>query len=326
MWETRIIAEADSSHLTEQVHFLIEHQKQTWPALSEAYEALAAVETRCARIGAGSNVVIQHNPRRIRSTAARVENHHCQLCSTNLPPEEKGISYGKSFVILCNPFPVLDRHLAIVHREHVRQKLEGNVEVLLALARDLSPDYFVSYNGPECGASAPDHLHLQACSRAILPIEQDLIERDQQIRTSAMSRHGSKLFMLAGCARSVIVFRGYNQSDIARHIYEALEELSRQTGKRPEPMVNIVCTCDRDESTVYLFPRARHRPTCFYAEGDAKLIVSPGAIDMAGVIVVPEREHFARLDSAQLEQIFSEVSLSDQIAQAVVERVAECMQ
>jgi hypothetical protein len=324
MWETRIIAEADSQTLTQQVRTLIEHQKKTWPALSKAYQALAKVETRCARIGAGSKVIIQHNPGRIQSTAARIdkatiENRPCQLCPDNLPPQEKGISYGENFIILCNPFPVLDRHLSIVHREHVEQKLEGNLEVLLALARDLSPDYFVSYNGPECGASAPDHLHFQACSCAILPIERDLCDR-----ASARKRRRSlEVFLLAGCGRSVIVFRGHNQGELVRQLYKALEELSRQTGKRPEPMVNLVCTYRQGSPTLYLFPRLRHRPSCFYAEGEAKLTVSPGAIDMAGIIVVPERDHFARLDATQIEQIFSEVSLSDAIARAVVQKIAQ---
>ena len=183
-WEERIITareltpyltEQDDGRLTREVNALIEHQKQTWPMLAEGYAAFEAMETKRIEVD-GSGVIVQHNPKRIRSTAARVDKasvgaRACFLCPDSLPVEERAIRYGDDLMILCNPFPVLDRHLSIVHRDHAPQQIEGNVEMLLMLARDLSPDFFVLYNGPRCGASAPDHLHFQACSREGLPVE-----------------------------------------------------------------------------------------------------------------------------------------------------------
>jgi hypothetical protein len=337
-WDERIISEEElnrylkgggRSGLPARVAALIEQQRATWPLLREGYDALALAETRRVRVEE-SEVVIQHNPKRIRSTAAAVDEasitaRRCFLCGENLPPEEKGLEYGSDLIILCNPFPILDRHLSIVHRAHVAQKIRGYVEAVLSLAADLGPDYFVLYNGPECGASAPDHFHLQACSRALLPIEKDMRsgEPEQAAHCSACeenARDTFELFTLADCGRSVIVFRGNNDCELAGWLYSVLDELSRESG-RGEPMVNVVSTYDSGVWTVYLFPRARHRPACFFAEGDGRLLVSPGAIDMAGVVVVPQREHFLKIDGERIAAIFAEVSCDEEAINDMLERM-----
>ena len=309
---------------------LIGQQRATWPLLADGVAALAEIETRRVPV-AESAVVIQHNPRRIRSTAAAVdkgsiEERPCFLCAENMPPEEKGLAYGEDLGIFCNPFPVLNRHLTIVHRLHVEQTIAGNFELLLGLAADLAPDYFTLYNGPRCGASAPDHLHFQACSREVLPIAEDLMAEIAADPAhcdvcEAMPRDQFELFTMAGCGRSVIVLRGSNPEEIARWFYRVAGELPRPDD-HAEPMMNLVCTFERDTFTTFLFPRTKHRPASFFAEGEARLIVSPGAIDMAGVIVTPRREDFARLDGERVEAIFAEVSPDDEQVNEILERVA----
>jgi hypothetical protein len=320
--------ETDQS-LDARVAALIDQQIETWPQLRDGCEAFARIESK--RVGVKEcEVVIQHNPRRIRSTAASVDKasveiRRCFLCPENLPQEEKGIAYVDDLVILCNPFPVLDRHLSIVHREHIPQQIEGNVESLLALAHDLGPRYFALYNGPECGASAPDHLHFQACSRELLPIEENLYE-DEPVLVEDCSyceetaRNSFELFTLGGCGRSVVVFRGGNRDEVAHWVYEVIKELALQTDKT-EPLINVICTYDPKVWTVYLFPRSKHRPAVFYAEGEQRLVVSPGAIDMAGVVVVPEREHFDKIDGERMAPIFSEVSMNGEIVNDLVDGI-----
>jgi hypothetical protein len=338
-WDERIIREEElNRYLSEgvragfaaRVEALMEQQRQTWPLLREGYEALALAETRRVRV-VESEVVIQHNPRRIRSTAASVDKEsimgrRCFLCADNLPPEEKGIEYGGDLVILCNPFPVLDRHLSIVHRRHVEQKIDGYVEAMLSLASDLGPGYFILYNGPECGASAPDHFHLQACSRELLPIENDMTaaEPEQAAHCAACGGDAGgrfELFTLAGCGRSVVVFRGTDERELAEWFYRVLGRLPLGSGEA-EPMVNVVTTCDEGVWTVYLFPRARHRPACFFAEGEDRLLVSPGAIDMAGVVVVPHREHYLKIDGERAAAIFAEVSRDEREINEMLEHMS----
>ena len=297
--------------------------------LKEGYAALEEMETKRIEVD-GSDVVVQHNPKRIRSTAARVDNasigaRACFLCPESLPVEEKAVPYGEDLMILCNPFPVLDRHLSIVHRDHVPQQIEGNVESLLMLARDLAPDFFVLYNGPRCGASAPDHLHFQACSREGLPLEALLADEPAEAAHCdycAMSaREGFELFTLTNGGRTVVVFRGSRAGELrAGSIKRSMSWLAKGPGG--EPMVNVICTYDESQWTVYLFPRALHRPACFFAEGDEQLLVSPGAIDMAGVLVIPERAHFEKIGAGQAEAIYAEVSMGEDQVIDVVERVA----
>ncbi len=338
IWDEKIIGERELQAYQEDetdqslealVAALIDQQSETWPLLREGCEAFAQIETKRVRVEE-SEVVIQHNAQRIRSTGASVDkesvgNRRCFLCADSLPQEEKGIAYGDDLVILCNPFPVLDRHLSIVHREHVPQRIEGNVESLLSLSHDLGSSYFVLYNGPECGASAPDHLHFQACSRELLPIEEGLYDDEPVMAEDCnyceeAARNSFELFTLGGCGRSVVVFRGGNRDEVAHWVYEVITELALQADKT-EPLINIVCTYDPRVWTVYLFPRAKHRPASFYAEGDERLVVSPGAIDMAGVVVVPERQHFDKIDGERTTAIFSEVSMNGEIVNELVDEI-----
>ncbi|HKQ04979.1 MAG TPA: DUF4922 domain-containing protein [Blastocatellia bacterium] len=310
---------------------LIEQQRATWPLLASGIAALSEVETRRAPVAA-STVLIQHNPHRIRSTAAAVdkgsvEKRPCFLCVENLPPEEMGLAYGEDFALFCNPFPIMSKHLTVVHRRHIEQTIAGNFERLLALAADLAPDYFALYNGPQCGASAPDHLHFQACAREVLPIADDLMAEIAADPAhceicEAGPRDQFELFTMTGIGRSVIVLRGNNAEEVAAWFYRVRDKLPWPDGYT-EPMMNIVCIYERGTFTTFLFPRAKHRPAVFFAEGEAQLIVSPGAIDMAGVIVTPRREDFARLDGAQIEAIYAEVSFSDDQVNEILEHVTE---
>ena len=299
---------------------LLRQQRADWPLLAAGYQALGDAQVRPLRIR-DSQVFVQHNPGRRGSTTADVAaaaagERPCFLCPQALPPEEKGVPFGADLVVLCNPFPVLDRHLSVVHREHVPQRLAGQTGALLDLAVGLGPEYFVLYNGPRCGASAPDHLHFQACAR-LLPVEADAANRP--LAPVPGSGGGWVLLRPEECGRSVIVFRARARDTLSRWIEAVLAGLPSPDGR--EPLVNLVCVADHDSLGAYLFPRARHRPAAFYAEGDERLVVSPGAIDMAGVVVVPERRDFERLDAAGLAAILQEVTLPGDEAAAAARHV-----
>jgi hypothetical protein len=334
-WQERYLTETELKSfrksqsnypLADDVGALIEHQKANWPMLGEGYRGLTQTETR--RIEAdGSSVIAQHNPARIRSTAAAVDKasvqaRKCFLCADNLPPEEKGIEYNENLVILCNPYPVVDKHLVIAHKSHVEQKIAGHIEDLLSLAFDLGETYFVLYNGPECGASAPDHFHLQAGSRAQLPIEEVLQASEPPAEVDCdvcedLARRDFELFTIADFGRSAIIFRGASRIEILSWANQVIQALAQATGKT-EAMMNLICFFERGIFTLILFPRARHRPACFFAEGEDRLVISPGAVDMAGILVMPEHADYEKIDAAQIEAIFSEVSLNIDFVEDVV--------
>jgi hypothetical protein len=330
--------------LADRVDSLIRYQTGNWPMLRAGYSGLEDIKTKRLENpnSPGSFVMVQHNPARIRSTAASVDqasiqSRKCFLCPENLPAEEMGLEYGHEFVVACNPYPVLDRHLSIIHRQHIEQRIAGHETTLLALARDLGPDYMVLYNGPRCGASAPDHLHLQACSPGDLPIENALGRLKFIARRDgdADPHRGTAVGILEDFGRSVVVVRGGAAKEVSGMITRLLASFERATAAtgetataveqnlavpdNSEPMINIIATHSGGVWTVYLFPRARHRPACFFAEGDDRMTVSPGAIDMAGVLVVPREEDFARISVEQAIAIFSEVSVSPGLARELAE-------
>ena len=235
---------------------------------------------------------------------ASVEASGDAFCARRICRRKRRESLTASdLVILCNPFPILDRHLSIVHREHVEQKIDGNVEVMLSLAADLAPDYFVLYNGPSAAHPRPIictfKLARESFCQSNRTSRSDEPAADRRIALSAkrLRENRFELFTLAGCGRSVIVFRGNNDDEIAQWIYRVLDELSRETGKS-EPMVNIDLrlTISGVVDASICFRARATGPRVFLPKATSGLLVSPGAIDMAGVVVVPEHEHFVKID------------------------------
>lgn len=317
-WESRLLSTEDLSGFVisplagitdESAKALIQQQIATWPMLREATAALDQVSYKTFSVK-GSKVFAQFNAARIVSTAAKVDaatisKRPCFLCADNLPPEEKGIAFGDRFVVLCNPFPVLRNHLVISAREHTPQAIEGNFGAMLDLAQDLGESWFVLYNGPRCGASAPDHFHFQACSRAEVPLFDDFdfwLQRNSN-ETGYVVNHNYR-FNLMACG-------GNEREKLIDRFERTIGYLAGVTNSSDEPMLNLIATFQNGQWTVFILPRGKHRPVAYDAEGDAKLTISPAAIDLAGVVVVPQPDHFARVTAGALEAIFTEVGLSD---------------
>ncbi len=318
-WDDRLISKEElgtaarelRDNYSVQAEALIRQQTETWPMLRNAIAALAQAEHKEFSVK-GTAAMAQFNPARIVSTSAQVDaatikQRPCFLCAENLPPEEKGIAFGRRLVILCNPFPVLHNHLVITSRDHTPQTIEGNFAAMLDLARALGEEWFVLYNGPRCGASAPDHLHFQACARGTVPLFDDfgeMLRRDSE-DVSETTRFGYRINLYA--------FGSAAQRETIDRFEQAVEYLKQVTYSDGEPMMNLIVTYQSGKWTVFLMPRGKHRPASYYAEGDAKLTVSPAAIDLAGVMVVPQPEHFERITAEDLERIYAEVTLDDML-------------
>jgi hypothetical protein len=284
--------------MIEQIEQLLQTQVRAWPRLQRGVEGLAQSQTRRVRID-WFDVFIRHIPHRVTSTTAAVDRESiakrpCFLCAGNLDPEEEGIEFGNGFTIYFNPFPIVERHLTIVHREHALQRIAGQFGNMLDIAAAL-PGYFVIYNGPECGASAPDHMHFQAGLRTLFPIEKDTA------RLNGLT--------VPNYARNVLMFRGTDRSALIHRMERAIELLAEVTGKRPEPLINIALFFEAKQWTAYLFPRGKHRPAVFHT---GELTVSPASIDLCGIFVVPLAKDFERINAESIAAIFREVTLPDE--------------
>jgi ATP adenylyltransferase/5',5'''-P-1,P-4-tetraphosphate phosphorylase II len=294
-----------------EVEDLFQRQLRAWPQLAKGVEGLARATTRPVRID-WFDIAIRHIPHRMASTTAMVDRESvakrpCFLCAANLPSEEEGLRFDENFTIYCNPFPIVDRHLTIAHREHGLQRIADQFGNMLDLAAALT-GYFVVYNGPECGASAPDHMHFQAGSRVLFPIEHD---------TAGMTG-----VTVPNYARSVLLLRGRDRSALIDRMDRAIDLLANTTGKRSEPLVNIAVFCERGEWVTYLFPRGKHRPEVFQT---GELMVSPASIDLCGIFVVPRAQDFERITGEAISAIFREVTLPDDQFQEVAEKLGSAL-
>jgi len=294
-------------NVVSEVEALFEQQSQAWPRLARGIEGLARAQTRPVQID-WFEVFVRHIPHRVISTTAAVDpesisKRPCFLCAGNLDPEERGFSFGADYMVYCNPFPIVERHLTIVHRLHMPQRIAGQAANMLDLAKAL-PGYFVIYNGPECGASAPDHMHFQAGRRSVFPIEKDLA--------------GVKNIAIQNYARNLFLFQDSDQYRLIERIERTIGLLGEVTGKQPEPLMNIAAIHEDLKWTVYLFPRSKHRPEVYHS---GELTVSPASIDLCGIFVAPLEKDFLRISGKDIAAIFREVTLQDAIFEEVTARI-----
>ena len=292
---------------------LMASQRKSWPALAEGCAALEAARIR--EIGGnGWRVKVQFNPRRIASTGAKLDpesirRRPCFLCRENRPRQQEAILYRREYLILCNPAPIFPMHLTIVHRRHLPQSIEGTIPDFLRLAADLGPAFTVLYNGPRCGASAPDHLHFQAAPAGLLPAETEVLEPGHRIMLSRQD--GVSLWRSRGLQRGILVIEGRDPGAVAAAFNRVSGALRRLTPSAEEPLLNLLGVCTGDGWRLLLFPRRKLRPAAYDREGEEQLLVSPGAVDMAGLLITPREKDFLALTGDTVREIFAEVAFDD---------------
>ena len=293
---------------------LLRHQKETWEMLRTGYASLNSLQTRQFWFD-GYEVRIQFNPGRMTSSAAKVDDRSirerkCFLCLQNLPDGQRGIPYGDRYMFLCNPFPILPAHFTIPRIDHVPQRIDAEFGVMLDLARDLAPGYSVFYNGPRCGASAPDHLHFQAGTRWSMPVESEyprlLSERGKFLENAESVR----VIAVEGGERLFVSFEGKDPAGLHQTLRRYLAALQQVRPECDEPMVNIMAWYDAGLWTVLVYPRVKHRPSFFFVEGEGKILISPAIVDLGGISVTPLEADFHKVTSQHLVTMYHEVQLS----------------
>ena len=311
--------------LPEHCRALIAQQQEAWDQLRRGIDSLEGVRTRDLKC-AGFTAFLQFNPKRITSTGARVDpktiqTRPCFLCIENLPAPQKGILYREEFLVLCNPMPIFPHHFTIANIRHVPQNLEENIESFLRLAVDLSPAYSVFYNGPQCGASAPDHMHFQAGPLGAIPVEKDVMAATRG--PSRMTKRGVTCFSLTGYGREVVVLESDNIDGLADAVRSLLAAFRSAVPEPGEPKVNIIATYGSWRWRVIVFLRSKHRPGVYFLQGDEQIMISPAAVDIGGLIVTPIQRDFERVDERLLESIYREVSVGPEVTRRVLDMMME---
>ena len=299
---------------------LLSEQKETWLDLREGYKSLKDIRERNVPC-TGFSVRLQYNPRRIKSSLAAVgeENineRRCFLCLDHLPEGQKGILYRSKYLVLCNPVPVLPFHFTVSHLDHRHQAIAEHIDTLLHLTTDFGRAWTVLYNGPKCGASAPDHLHFQIAPSGQMPIEEEI---PGEKRLTLMAQvNGVLLYRVPDLGREVIILEGDDPIALGSAFKVFLNALKKFLFINEEPMMNIIGFYKEKKWSLIIFPRRKHRPDVFFKEGDARVVVSPGVIDMGGLLVTPVEKDFDRLDAQSVESIYGEVSLEGKTVERAI--------
>ena len=268
---------------------------------------------------------LQYNPMRIRSTNAKldqatIQKRPCFLCRENMPEEQEGLAHNGRYHIFVNPYPIFQHHFTVPTDTHTPQRIIPHLEEFIQLAFDF-PEYTVFYNGPGCGASAPDHCHFQMAPRNWMPLEQDISH--PLLRKTIQQENGYQISILENYLREVIILQTTEPPLLSKLFIEIQQLLSELLPHEDEPMMNLLCWFEKGEWTLCIFPRRLGRPKQFYAEGKDKILFSPGSVDMAGLIIAPRKEDFDRYSIDLLTDLFKQVTLTQEQQKTMIQKLKE---
>lgn len=291
---------------------LLREQLAVWELARKNFGKLKDVHVREFDFGK-FKIQVQFNPSRIISSAAKVDkksiaNRACFLCEKNRPREQQSVQFG-NYVILINPFPIFTEHFTIPTFEHTPQLIDGNFGDMLNLSKAI-PGFAVFYNGPKCGASAPDHFHFQAGTKDFMPLSYEI--------DSLKNEYGKKLpnkeldiWSVKDGLRNFFVLESSGKEVLEssfEQIYKAVETISRH---KEEPLMNILASYNAVKWRVLVFPRAKHRPWQYFEEGAGNILLSPASVDLGGVLVAPLEKDFRKISKEDITDIFHQILLPD---------------
>ena len=313
--------------MMQDLYKFISDQLSVWPLASANFRELKRAETKDVTVG-GLACRVQFNPQRVVSSTAdtspeAIAARKCFLCAANRPVEQFHLKFegrkGRMYNIQVNPYPIFPNHLVIVRDTHIPQEIWHHLPDMLSFVSGCQ-DFTVFYNGPVSGASAPDHLHFQAVPKGLLPLENAVDAYLDAPGEKLASVKDASLYLYPAYANGVFALRSTTPKSLTKLFYRLLECCELKEGET-EPKFNLYVYRKGDEYRAFVVLRQAKRSHHFYAEGEDRLLISPGAADMAGVFVAPFHEDFDKADAKILEEMFSEVAVSREEQDKIVWRL-----
>lgn len=313
--------------IAQQVSQLLQRQLSEWPEAHDNYVALEHVLMREIELG-DSLIVLQYNPLRRQSSSARLDAaslsaRSCFLCREHQPAQQDMVEWGDGrYKIQLNPYPIFPRHLTIAAMQHTPQSIADprRVSDMIQLAKDL-PDYVVFYNGPKCGASAPDHMHFQAGTKGYMPLCTEVMNPAFWPEEHQLLSCADGFLAFAQRFGRFCFFIKTSEPVLAELYFARLQvAMMMAAGKNEEPMQNVLCWVEDDDCHLLVFPRRKHRPAC-YGTDKENFLLSPASVDMGGLWTVPEKKDYERLDADIIQRLYDELCLDNENAVAVIDHL-----
>ena len=295
-------------------------QMERWEETRLRYRDLRNVRVKVL----ADDIRLQYNPARIVSTAAKIDEKSikerpCFLCGEHRPSQQIVKPFDDDFQLLVNPYPILPMHFTIPALRHTPQRIWGHYPVMHRLLNE-HPELVVFYNGPKCGASAPDHLHFQAGTKGILPLQVCWPRLSRNLETVGKEDEENLVSLLHDFVVPAFVIQSKDE-ETDKKLFGRLYKAMPRREEEAEPMMNIICWKQGDQHVTVVIPREKHRPDCYFMEGEDQCLVSPGALDMAGLVVLPREEDFSRLTYQRATEILRECGATDNAINDIVEKL-----
>jgi ATP adenylyltransferase/5',5'''-P-1,P-4-tetraphosphate phosphorylase II len=306
---------------------LLEKQKTSWELCRNNYEALGRIQTRKYEFE-DFEIKLQLNPERITSSSADVgasaiKSRKCFLCLENLPLEQERLVYNKNFVILSNPYPIFQEHFTITKKHHLPQTIIGNFEEMLDITRALGNYYTVFYNGPKCGSSAPDHMHFQAVTMNEIPVEYEFCKMVEKLGPMVLKNGKIDIRFFEDHLRYFISFESQYKGELLFAFKTFVKAFKKISLPNDEPLMNIIANFQERSWRLIIFPRFKHRPHQFYADDESKLLISPAAVDMGGLLIIPRKEDFDKIKREDIISIYKQVTLPKEYFEYIRKKIGE---
>jgi len=296
-----------------------------WDFAKNNYDTLQSLKVKHFYFSKTS-VSVQYNPHRVGSTLALVDDagiakRKCFLCEENLHEEQSGIKLTENYTLLVNPFPIIPIHFTAKFSQHLPQKISENFAEILKGAKTLGENYFLLYNGPEAGASVPEHRHFQGGTKKHFPILKEitaalsgfkptsnlLLPDIHLLKEQVSGQNSALLFTVSDGLRNYFVIKGNDISLIEKLFFNLFDKMTLLFPSTKETKLNLISTVENRNHILVIFPRAKHRPHYFYSEGKDKLLVSPATLDFGGIMVLPREEDYMKINTEIIKRIYSEV-------------------
>lgn len=295
-------------------------QREEWKLLDTNVKNLEKIRTR-QFIFDSFSLYAQNNPERIISTSAQVDEksiklRKCFLCQENLFREQKKISVG-NYNILANPYPILMNHFTVAHSNHIPQRISNKIKDMFAITEIMGNDYLIFYNGPECGASCPDHMHFQAVKKSDVPLPWDITQTAYKKYILKTISGITEIKFWDDSLRKYITLESEDLDDIEEKFVRTIQSLEEVNGSEAETKINILAYRDIPKLYIIIIPREKHRPDIFYHK-DNNLLLSPASIDIGGILVLPREEDYIRIDREIIKDVFSEIMLQQEKFQLLI--------